>query len=185
MPLNHLWATWRSDYVQGIERSRDDDIERSRDEDTDFGDIADSGQTLFERILNSGLPDAETYVVRRDSECFVMLNRFPYTTGHSMVLPNRAVADLEDLTAAEQDQLWRLVRDAVVALKAGMHCDGVNVGINLGIVAGGSQVDHLHVHVVPRWQGDANFMTVAGETRVLPVSLDEAWNTIRSAWPRD
>ncbi len=177
MPFNHLWATWRSEYVQGIEQMRE--------EDSGSDGITDSGQTLFERILHSGLPDTETYIVRRDSECFVMLNRFPYTAGHSMVLPNRAVAALEDLTAAEQDQLWQLVRDAVVALKVGMACDGVNVGMNLGIVAGGSQADHLHVHVVPRWEGDVNFMTVAGETRVLPLSLDEAWNMIRGAWPRE
>jgi ATP adenylyltransferase len=75
------------------------------------------------------------------------------------------------------------VRDSVVALKAGFGCDAINVGINLGQAAGGSQSDHLHVHCVPRWTGDANFMTVAAETRVLPVPLDEAFDRLRGAWP--
>jgi ATP adenylyltransferase len=78
--------------------------------------------------------------------------------------------------------LWALVRDAVTALKAALGCDAINVGINLGVAAGGSQSDHLHVHCVPRWSGDANFMTVAAETRVLPVSLDEVHSRLRAVW---
>jgi ATP adenylyltransferase len=100
-----------------------------------------------------------------------------------MVLPKRAVADLEDLTPAEHDELWATVRDAVTALKAGLSCDAVNVGLNLGAGAGGSQSDHLHVHCVPRWQGDANFISVTAETRVLPISLTEARDRLRAAWP--
>jgi ATP adenylyltransferase len=99
------------------------------------------------------------------------------------VLTNRAVADLEDLTPAEHDELWATVRDAVVALKAAMSCDAVNVGMNLGPAAGGSQAEHLHVHCVPRWLGDANFISVAAETRVLPVSLEEVGEKLRAAWP--
>ena len=100
-----------------------------------------------------------------------------------MVLPVRAVPDLEALSAEEFGELWATVRDAVVALKSALGCDAVNVGLNLGAAAGGSQSDHLHVHCVPRWVGDANFMAVAGETRVLPVSLDEAAERIRGSWP--
>ena len=100
-----------------------------------------------------------------------------------MVLPRRAVSELEGLTAEEHDELWRGVRDAVVALKGAFSCDAVNVGVNLGAAAGGSQSDHLHVHCVPRWEGDANFIAVAAETRVLPISLQEAGERIRAAWP--
>ncbi len=171
MSLDHLWATWRSQYVQEATASG-----------TDTAPQAGSG-SLFERILDSGEPDEVTHVVRRGPTCFVILNRFPYTSGHLMVLPNRAVADLDGLTGAEHDELWATVRDAVVALRDALGCDAVNVGLNLGRAAGGSQSDHLHVHCVPRWEGDANFMTVAAGTRVLPVSLDEAWARIRSAWP--
>ena len=113
----------------------------------------------------------------------MILNRFPYTSGHLMVLPNRAVPDLEGLDPDEFAELWALVRDGVVALKDTLHCDGVNVGINLGRAAGGSQADHLHVHCVPRWVGDANFMAVAGGSQVMPVALGEVWARLRDAWP--
>jgi ATP adenylyltransferase len=173
VPLEQLWATWRSNYVQGVSDSRSVVPDGEPDD----------GRSLFERIRQSGAPDAETLIVHRGARCFVLLNRFPYTSGHLMVLPNRAVPHLEDLDDDEQVELWALVRDAVVALKAAMRCDGVNVGVNLGEVAGGSQSDHLHVHAVPRWRGDANFMATTGETRVQPVALPEAWRALRASWP--
>jgi ATP adenylyltransferase len=173
VPLEHLWATWRSDYVQGVTDSR-----------TVVPDgEPDDGRSLFERILQADGSDDDKQIVRRGPRCFVLLNRFPYTSGHLMVLPNRAVPGLEDLDDEEHAELWGTVRDAVVAVKSGLGCEAVNVGVNLGTAAGGSQADHLHVHCVPRWVGDANFMGVAAETRVLPVSLDEARDRIRAAWP--
>ncbi|MCO5319650.1 MAG: HIT domain-containing protein [Microthrixaceae bacterium] len=172
MPLEQLWATWRSNYVRGVNDSRTRVPEGEPDD----------GRSLFERIFQSGAPDSETLIVARGECCFAILNRFPYTAGHLMVLPNRAVANLEDLTEAEERELWAMVREAVVALKSGLRCDGVNVGLNLGSVAGGSQADHIHVHAVPRWEGDANFMSVAAETRVIPVALEDSWESIRQAW---
>ncbi len=179
MPLEHLWATWRSAYVAGVSDGRD--AEGAAEGAAE--DVSDPGGSLFERILAAPGTDEEKQIVLRTDRCFVILNRFPYTAGHLMVLPLRAVPDLEDLDPDEFAELWALVRDSVGALKAGLGCDAVNVGINLGVAAGGSQADHLHVHCVPRWIGDANFMTVAGETRVLPVSLDEARTRLRAAWP--
>ncbi|MFV0317788.1 MAG: HIT family protein [Microthrixaceae bacterium] len=173
MPLEQLWATWRSNYVLGVGDSRS----------TVPGGEPDDGRSLFERILAADAPGSDTLILRRGEECFAILNRFPYTSGHLMVLPNRAVADLEDLTDSEERELWSMVRDSVVALKAAMHPHGVNIGVNLGAAAGGSQADHLHVHAVPRWVGDANFMTVAGETRLHSVGLPESWEAIRAAWP--
>lgn len=174
MPLDHLWATWRSAYVGGIGDSR---TLPSSDEA--------AGRSLFERILAGADEEGDEAagVLWRGKTCFALLNLYPYTAGHLMVLPCRAVADLEALTDEEHAELWDAVRDAVVALKAAFHCDAVNVGLNLGAAAGGSQSDHLHVHCVPRWAGDANFMAVAAETRVLPVSLTEAADRIRAAWP--
>lgn len=172
MPLEQLWATWRSAYVTGAAESRE----------LEPVDPAD-GRTLFERVLASGAPDSETFILVRGATCFVILNRFPYTGGHLMVLPNRGVPDLEDLSPEEFTELWELVRDAVGVLKAGMRCDAVNVGINLGRAAGGSQADHLHVHCVPRWIGDANFMGVVGGSQVMPVSLLEVWERLRELWP--
>jgi ATP adenylyltransferase len=174
MPLDHLWATWRSAYVRKVVDTR------SLPTPEEAG-----GRTLFERILAGADEEGDEAagILHRGATCFVILNAFPYTAGHLMVLPKRAVADLEDLAPAEHEELWATVRDAVVALKAGLRCDAVNVGLNLGPAAGGSQSDHLHVHCVPRWEGDANFLGVAAETRVLPLSLPEVGEHLRAAWP--
>jgi ATP adenylyltransferase len=173
MPLDHLWATWRAAYVERI---------------TDTRALADDGRSLFERILaeagESDGGDDEAGLLHRGPTCFAILNLFPYTSGHLLVLPNRAVAHLEGLADEEHLELWATVRDAVVALKAALRCDAVNVGLNLGPAAGGSQSDHLHVHCVPRWAGDANFLGVTAETRVLPVGLAEVGTKLRAAWPR-
>jgi ATP adenylyltransferase len=174
MPLDHLWATWRSAYVGQVVDTRTLPTPEEA-----------AGRSLFERILAGADEEGDEVagVVWRGATCFALINLYPYTAGHLMVLPRRAVANLEDLTPDEHAELWTAVRDAVVALKAAFRCDGVNVGVNLGEAAGGSQSDHLHVHCVPRWAGDANFIAVAAETRVLPVSLAEAAERIRAAWP--
>ena len=175
MPLEHLWATWRSAYVGQVVDSRTLPTPEEAD-----------GRSLFERILAGADEEGDEAagVLWRGEHSFALLNLYPYTAGHLMVLPRRAVSELEGLTPDEHVELWSGVRDAVVALKVAFACDGVNVGVNLGAAAGGSQSDHLHVHCVPRWQGDANFIAVAAETRVLPISLQEAAERIRAAWPR-
>lgn len=166
-------------YVTGAAESR-----RSLPGDLPPG-VAEDGRSLFERILDSGAPDSETFIVDRGPTCFVILNRFPYTSGHLLVLPNRAVPDLEELDDEEHAELWASVRRAVVVLKRTTRCDGVNVGINLGRAAGGSQTDHLHVHCVPRWVGDANFMAVVGGSQVMPIGLVDQWERLREAWSAD
>lgn len=174
MPLDHLWATWRSAYVGRVVDSRTLPTPGEAD-----------GRSLFERILAGADEegDEEAGVLWRGPTCFALLNLYPYTAGHLMVLPNRAVAELADLTEVEHAELWSTVRSAVTAIRTALACDAVNVGLNLGAAAGGSQSDHLHVHCVPRWEGDANFIAVAAETRVLPISLSEAATRLRAAWP--
>ena len=141
------------------------------------------GRTLFEKILASGRPDSETHLVWRGEEVFAMLNRFPYSTGHVLVVPYRPAADLEDLNSAEWRELWDAVADAVSAIKATFEPDGMNVGLNLGAGAGPSVPDHLHVHVLPRWRSDTNFMTAVADVRVLPLTLQDAWERLRATWP--
>lgn len=174
MPLDHLWATWRSAYVSKLADSRT----LPTPEDA-------AGRSLFERILAGADEEGDVAagIVHRGPSCFALLNLFPYTSGHLMVLPNRAVSELEDLDDNEHAELWSTVRDSVTALKAAFSCEAVNVGLNLGAAAGGSQSDHLHVHCVPRWQGDANFIGVTAETRVLPISLADSGERLRAAWP--
>jgi len=143
---------------------------------------SDDGATLFERIRTSGEPDHETFVIARRTRVFVVLNRYPYSTGHLLVVPNRAVENLEDLADEESHDLWDTVRDTVVAVKAAFDPDGVNVGLNLGDGAGPSVPDHVHVHVVPRWKADTNFMTALADVRVMPQTLGESWEALRAVW---
>jgi ATP adenylyltransferase len=112
-----------------------------------------------------------------------VLNAYPYGSGHLLVVPNRAVADLADLDADEGAELWTTVTDAVAAVRAAYAPDGVNVGLNLGSAAGAGVPDHLHVHVLPRWAADANFMTAVAETRVLPEPLAVTHRKVTDAWP--
>lgn len=164
--FERLWNGWRSTYVASVGTS----------------DEAGEG-SVFTQILRSQLPDEETNIVHRGDHVFVILNAYPYGTGHALVLPYREVADLEELTPEETTELWTAVTDTVKAVKTAYRPDGVNVGINLGRPAGGSVSEHLHVHVVPRWTGDANFMTSIANTRTLPEPLVETANKLRSAWP--
>lgn len=167
--LDHLWAGWRSSYIDKVTTPGDTSL-----------DPDDTG-SLFERVLR--LDDESGFVVHRGSTCSVILNAYPYTTGHMLVVPNRAVVELTDLTDAELDELGRLTRDAVVALNSAYRCDGVNTGMNLGRAAGAGVPSHLHAHVLPRWDADSNFMTAVALVRVLPEPLDETWRKLRAAWP--
>jgi diadenosine tetraphosphate (Ap4A) HIT family hydrolase len=138
---------------------------------------------VFTAILESGISDEEAHIVHRGPLVFAILNAFPYGTGHTLVLPYREIADLEDLDTAENAELWATVTDAVRAVKAAYQPGGVNVGLNLGRPSGGSVSEHLHVHVVPRWVGDGNFITAIANTRTLPEALVDTAAKLRAAWP--
>ena len=166
--FERLWNGWRSTYVSSV---------GSTDDETG------GPGSVFTKILRSGVTDEEANIVRRGEHVFAILNAYPYGTGHTLVLPYREVADLAALGPEETTELWATVTDAVRAVKAAYHPDGVNVGVNLGRPAGGSVSEHLHVHVVPRWTGDANFMTAIANTRTLPEPLDETARKLRAAWP--
>jgi ATP adenylyltransferase len=128
------------------------------------------------------LPLEESLVVARGPLCFVVLNLHPYNPGHLMVLPQRHVAELEDLTAEEATELMVTTQHAIRVLKQVSGPHAFNVGLNLGGVAGGSLADHLHQHVVPRWSGDANFITVVGGTKTLPQLLADTRQLLADAW---
>ncbi|MDT7580273.1 MAG: adenylyltransferase [Pseudonocardiales bacterium] len=128
------------------------------------------------------LADDEGLVVARDEAVYAVLNLHPYNPGHLMVVPYRHVAGLEELDAAEAAGLMRVTRIALRALRAVSAPHAFNVGLNLGAVAGGSLADHLHQHVVPRWGGDANFIAVVGQTKVIPQLLSETRDMLADAW---
>jgi diadenosine tetraphosphate (Ap4A) HIT family hydrolase len=169
--LERLWNGWRASYVSSVPPPEM------------LPDGPQDGRSLFTRILESGLTDEETHIIHRGTTCFAILNAYPYATGHTLVLPYREVADLELLAPEEKVELWTTVEEAVRALKAAYRPEGLNVGLNLGRPAGGSVAQHLHVHVVPRWTGDGNFMTATANTRTIPEALPDTAARLRASWP--
>jgi ATP adenylyltransferase len=155
MPEERLWAPWRLDYIKGPKPEECIFCAALRDDD-----------------------DAGRHVVARGERCFVMLNAFPYNNGHLMISPDAHVGSLEDVSDEESLELMRLTRRSLAALREAYSPEGFNVGFNQGKVAGAGFDDHIHLHVVPRWGGDTNFMPVIGSTRVLPESLDDSWKTL-------
>lgn len=174
MSLERIWNGWRADYVGA-----------ASDAASDPGGAPPSGESVFTRILGSGLSDEEAFILRRTRLSFAILNAFPYASGHVLVLPFRQVADLSDLTVEESADLWALVTATTKAVRASHKPHALNVGINLGQAAGGSIAEHLHVHVVPRWNGDSNFMTSIASTRTIPEPLPLTAEKIRNAWPKE
>ncbi|QMV86392.1 HIT domain-containing protein [Corynebacterium hindlerae] len=130
------------------------------------------------------LSDEEGLIVARGELVYCLLNLFPYNSGHCMVVPYRKVANLEDLQPEESAELMAFAQALVTVIKTVSHPDAFNVGFNLGRASGGSIGDHLHLHVVPRWSGDANFMTVLGGTKVLPQLLRDTRHILAEEWAR-
>ena len=157
--MDRLWAPWRLEYVQGA-----DEIEGC----------------VFCHAAEGD--DEEQLVVHRGERAFVLLNKFPYTSGHLMVAPSRHGAGFADLDEAEALEVHRLATEGIAALTAVFRPEGFNVGWNLGRVAGAGIVDHAHLHVVPRWGGDTNFMPVLADVRVIPEHLVETRRKLASAW---
>jgi ATP adenylyltransferase len=153
-----LWAPWRIEYITGDK----------------------TGGCVFCAAARGEGEDA-ALVVERGERCFSMLNAFPYASGHVMVLPDRHIADLLDLDEDELHELMALTRRSVRALRAVMSPEGFNVGLNIGEAAGAGIAEHLHLHIVPRWAGDTNFMPVLADTHVIPQALEATRQALASA----
>ncbi len=195
MALEQLWAGWRSQYVQeatAADRAGTADAWPGTDRsggprpptvEVPTSAEAGAGACVFCRLASSGAPSEDNGVVWRGRTVFVVLNAYPYASGHVLILPLRHVADLAELGDDEAEELWQATRLAVRALSAAYDPDGLNVGANLGRAAGAGIPGHLHLHALPRWSGDTNFMTSVGGVRVLPEALTDSWRRLRGAWP--
>ena len=173
--LEDIWAGWRSEYIERAGPAPDDD----------GGDRVESGRSscVMCRLVAADADDPDTGIVWRGAQVTVALNAYPYTSGHVMVIPHRHIGELEALDGEESRVLWAAVVDGVRAVKAAYRPDGVNVGANLGHAAGAGVPGHVHVHVLPRWVADTNFMTTVASARVLPEALPVSWGKVRDAWP--
>lgn len=165
--LERIWAGWRSAFVVSVAGG------------------PGSSDCIFCALLASGLPDEETHILWRHPSglAFAILNLYPYTSGHLLVMPTRHVADLEALTSEESAAIWEGLADAIRALKSAYRPDALNVGANLGRAAGAGVPGHFHLHVVPRWSGDTNFMTTVADARILPEAISDTGRRLRVAWP--
>lgn len=172
--LTRLWAPYRSSYIAAMpERGADE-----REEGTE-GTSRSTGDPFLDIPQMS---DEDGLIIARGETVYAVCNLYPYNAGHLMVVPYRKVAELEALTDAETAELMAFAKHAVKTLKRVSQPEAINVGLNLGKASGGSVGDHLHLHVVPRWAGDSNFMTVIGGTKVLPQLLRDTRALLADGW---
>jgi ATP adenylyltransferase len=159
--VKQLWAPWRLEYVANADEQEG---------------------CIF--CLADGGDDEERLVVHRGERGFVLLNKYPYASGHLLVAPRRHVGEFAELTDEEALELHRLAGQVLAALAETFSPQGYNIGWNLGRIAGAGVVEHIHLHVVPRWAGDTNFMPVLADVKVLPEHLTETRRKLAAAWPR-
>ncbi len=159
-PMKYLWSPWRMTYIQKHKEEQ--------------------GCVFCEAL---GMTDGpENLILYRGEESFVILNRYPYTSGHLMVVPYKHEASLEGLGAAARAELMELAAHIMTVVGKEYNAHGFNMGVNVGEAAGAGIIEHVHLHVVPRWTGDTNFMSSLGETRVLPETLEETYQRLKKAW---
>ncbi|HZU05943.1 MAG TPA: HIT domain-containing protein [Chloroflexota bacterium] len=162
--MERLWTPWRRAYIEQA-----------------AGQVPSEQEACFLCVKPAQDParDRENLILFRGRRAYALLNLYPYNPGHLMVAPYVHCGDLPALSEEDAQELFRLVRQAVAILQAAYRPDGFNLGMNLGRAAGAGVPDHLHVHLVPRWQGDTNFMPVVGDTKVLPESLEQTYDRLQ------
>lgn len=161
--MDYIWSPWRMAYIQG----------KNKEAGCVF--CAEAGK----------LDDPENLIVKRGQRAYIILNRYPYTSGHLLVVPYDHQPTLSDLDAETRAELMELVNEGILVLESIYKPQGYNVGINIGEAAGAGITGHIHMHIVPRWGGDTNFISSLGNTRVLPESLEETYRRLREAWEPD
>jgi ATP adenylyltransferase len=157
--MERIWAPWRTQYIKGIDAKKED------------------GCIFCTKPAQS--TDRENLILYRGHHAYIIMNRYPYTNGHLMVVPYRHTASMAELDDGCVAEMWRLAQRGTEVLGAQFRAEGFNVGINLGRIAGAGIADHLHLHVVPRWSGDTNFMPVLSEVRIISQDLWSAFDQLK------
>jgi ATP adenylyltransferase len=161
--VDRLWTPWRYEYIKG-----------ASGEKSGYGDAC-----VFCRIRDNEADDERTYVLHRARHNLVVLNLYPYISGHLLIVPYEHTGELDAASRETTDELMELAKRCQTALRETYHPHGFNLGMNLGQSAGAGVADHIHLHVMPRWTGDANFMSTIGETRVIPEDLKTTYEKLR------
>jgi len=188
--MDQLWTPWRYTYISGKSEEARRGVPKALaawpgDTGCVFCNLLAATDYAIEHGIGRDEAEAASGILEREPQCFLMLNAFPYNNGHLMVVPYRHAASLAALPAEDATDLMLATRRAEQALRKVYEPAGLNIGLNLGEAAGAGIAEHLHIHAVPRWAGDTNFMTVVGETRVLPEMLEESWRRLREALAAD
>lgn len=168
--MKTLWAPWRIDYLSDVFNKRKSAVKRA-------------GACVFCTALE-GKPSPDNLVLATNKSAYVVMNRYPYANAHLMVIPRRHVSDFTKLSQAEHAAMGAWIARSVAVLKEYGRCDGFNIGMNLGEAAGAGIKDHLHYHVVPRWNGDHNFMPILADVRVIPEHMEETYLKLRALFRR-
>ncbi|MES2390633.1 MAG: HIT domain-containing protein [Acidobacteriota bacterium] len=185
--MEHLWTPWRYGYVVGDEKK---ELRRGvpaalaawpGDHNCVFCNMIAAVDYAIAQGMDAAEAEAAAYILSREKTCFLVLNAFPYNSGHLMVVPYKHEASLAALPLEVAEEMMREARRAERVLRKAYTPDGLNMGLNLGEPAGAGVADHLHLHAVPRWTGDTNFMNVVSDTRVLPETLANSWKRLRAA----
>ena len=189
--MDRLWTPWRYEYVTRAKADRCPGVPEALSGWIDAG--ATPSDCVFCNMVAAvdyavahGTPAEEAekavYIIARSSHCFLCLNAFPYSTGHVLIVPYRHVDSLAALPKEDADELMHFAQKVETTLRSVYHPGGMNFGLNLGEAGGAGIAGHIHMHALPRWIGDTNFMTVTAETRVLPETLEISWARIRASW---
>ena len=185
LAMDRLWTPWRYNYVTGVPNNRRQGVPEGLDDwpGPDRGCVFCNLIESVRWAIAAGRDIAEVeragWLLARDNACFTCLNAFPYSSGHLLIVPYRHLDSLAKLPAEDAAELIHVAQTMESALRAIYHPQGINLGMNLGEAAGAGVAGHLHLHLLPRWFGDTNFMTVTAETRVLPEALSVTWNRLR------
>lgn len=158
--MDQVWSPWRMDYIQNPQKN----------------------ETACVFCTAPTLDDAQSLIVQRDKTAYVIMNRYPYTSGHVLIVPYEHCSDLEQIPSQTRSELIELANQAILVIRAEYSAQGFNVGLNIGEAAGAGIAGHLHMHVVPRWNADTNFMSALGNTRVLPEALETTFERLKQAW---
>ncbi len=187
--MDRLWTPWRYSYVSRAEQGTRKGVPAAldawpaeHDEHCVFCNLIAAADYAIEQGMRAEQADAAAHIVYRGHACFICLNAFPYATGHVLILPYQHLDSLMKLPAAAAEEMMHLAQRTEAVLREVYHPDGLNFGMNVGEAAGAGVADHLHMHGLPRWRGDTNFMTVTADVRVLPEMLEISWSRLQPAF---